>query len=105
MRQESQLERDGGWTTRMLSEPRYNDPLPAALFEPRFPKSAQILEPARDRRNWEKRLRPGIDRKHVGDREIVIRDLQVNAEGDVFLLYTAGARPSDGWQDWSVELT
>jgi tetratricopeptide (TPR) repeat protein len=35
----------------------------------------------------------------------VIRDLQVNAEGDVFLLYTAGAFPGDVWPDWSIELT
>ena len=41
----------------------------------------------------------------MGDRTVVIRDLQVNAEGDVFLLYTAGAVPGDGWRDWSVELT
>jgi outer membrane lipoprotein-sorting protein len=102
---ENQLERDGRWTTQTLSEVRYNDPLPAALFEPRFPRSAVFVDREHARRSWERRLRPGIARRRVGDRTIVIRDLQVNAVGDVFLLYTAGALPGDVWPDWSIDLT
>jgi hypothetical protein len=104
IRYEMQLEKDGKWTTQMLSEVRYNEPLPASLFEPRFPKSAPVVDLERGRQDWEQRLAKGIARKNVGDRTLVIRDLQVNAEGDVFLLYTAGAVPGDQWGDWTVDL-
>jgi outer membrane lipoprotein-sorting protein len=102
---QSQLEMNGRWTTQGLSVLHYNEPLPAVLFEPRFPSTAPVVDLDHARREWQRRLAKGIARKHVGDRTIVLRDLQVNADGDVFLLYTAGGLPQDVWRDWSIELT
>jgi outer membrane lipoprotein-sorting protein/peroxiredoxin len=99
---EQQLATAGQWVTQVILEQRYNEPLPAQLFVPEFPKSARLFDVDAGRQRWERRLAKGLARRRVGDRTIVIRDLQVNAAGDVFLLYTAGSRPGDRWQDWSI---
>jgi peroxiredoxin len=104
VRGEQQLSTAGQWVTQAILELRYNEPLPARLFVPEFPKSARLFDVDAGRRLWGRRLAKGIARRRVGDRAVVIRDLQVNAAGDVFLLYTAGRRSGDRWQDWSVDL-
>lgn len=110
---EGQTEVDGRWVTRMLMEVHYNVPLPAALFEPSFPKSAEVFDLDRGQQEWGRHLAGEIAQHRVGDRTIVIRDIQVNAEGDLFLLYTAGKCPSDetlaaanslSSRDWSIEV-
>ncbi|MGV3720653.1 MAG: hypothetical protein ACO1SX_07060, partial [Actinomycetota bacterium] len=112
VRHEVQLEENGGWTVRMVGDYRFNEPLADHLFKPAFPKSARVVFADDLQQEWARRLEPGIVRKQVGDRSLVVRDIQVNAEGDVFLLYTAGKRPEDNlrtgnWlagRDWEVEL-
>lgn len=104
VRGEQQLHTAGQWVTQVILEQRYDEPLPAPLFVPEFPKSARLLDVDAGRQLWERRLAKGIARRRVGDRTVVIRDLQVNAAGDVFLLYTAGSRTGDRWQDWSIDL-
>jgi outer membrane lipoprotein-sorting protein/tetratricopeptide (TPR) repeat protein len=109
---ESQLRREGRWVTMGLSEHHeYNQPLSAALFEPRFPKSARVVDIDNGQETWKARLSKGIARQRIGGREIVIRDLQVNAQGDLFMLYTAGQRLEDlsapgkmYRRDWEVEV-
>jgi tetratricopeptide (TPR) repeat protein len=109
---EGQLELDGRWVTQNVTEVRYNELLPAGWFQPHFPKTAQILDVDHGRQEWEKRLSHGIARQQVGDRTLVIRDIQVNAEGDLFLLYTAGKYLGDSLRtnnrmagrDWNLEV-
>lgn len=97
----------------LLAEFRFDETLPATLFKPDFPKTAHLVDLDRDKEEWRQRLAKGIARRKVGDRTIVIRDLQVNAEGHAFLLYTAGKRRDDSFRggtgyagkDWAVDLT
>src|SRR5205085_10005525 len=81
-----------------------NEPLPATLFEPVFPKTTRRVEVEAEQRQWGARLGRGLARRSFGDRTIVLRDLQVNAAGDLFLLYTIGKFPGDTTRDWSVEV-
>ncbi len=110
---EFQLQMDGEWITKMVGQMTYNETLPAQLFQPHFPRSAKVFDLDAGREEWRERLARGIASRTVGDRAIVIRDLQVNSEGDVFLLYTAGKYRGDSFrannklagQDWKLELT
>jgi hypothetical protein len=112
VRAEQQREEGGRWVTEKMMEFRFNEPLPASLFVPGFPRTARMFNQDQGREEWQRRLAPGIARQRVGRREIVIRDLQVNAEGDVFLLYSAGKRPGDSFRcgnrwagrDWNIEV-
>jgi peroxiredoxin/outer membrane lipoprotein-sorting protein len=104
IRLETQWERDGRWVTDGVTEYRFNEPVPAERFAPVFPKSARVIEVTRSRQEWERHLANGIGQVRLGDRTIVIADLQVNAEGDVFVLYTPENDPGDGQRDWSVDL-
>jgi hypothetical protein len=108
-----QLETDGQWITHTVMEPRYSDPLPPGIFQPNFPRTAQRFDLDHGRAEWERYLARGIARQQVGERTIVIRDIQVNAEGDLFFLYTAGKYSTDdnlraetyfADRDWKVEV-
>jgi outer membrane lipoprotein-sorting protein len=109
---ELQLQRGGQWVTEQFHEFRFNEPLPAGLFRPEFPKSAPVFDRDQGRQEWGRRLASGIAQQRVGGRTLVIRDLQVNAEGDLFLLYTAGKYPGDNLRthgtlagrDWDVKV-
>lgn len=101
---ESQRKTDHGFETGMVGDMEYNRPLPPALFAPSFPKAARIVDLDHGKQDWQERLAAGITSRRVGDRTIVIRDLQVNAQGDVFLLYTADKRPGD-LTDWDIHIT
>src|SRR5205823_4840962 len=88
IRMEAQRQSAAGWVASMVWEFTFNEPLPAALFRPDFPRAALVNLDVEQRR-WRERLARGLAQQAVGDRTIVIRDLQVNAEGDLFLLYSA----------------
>ena len=77
----------------------FNQPLAPALFEPKFGRGARFIELGRQRKAIGDQLKNAIARQKVGARTIVLRDLQVNKRGDVFVLYTAGKRPDDGFSD------
>jgi outer membrane lipoprotein-sorting protein len=96
---------EGRWITEAAARYEYNRLLPAALFEPRFPASARRIDWDREREVWRRRLERGIARQEIARRRIVLRNLWVNADGDVFLLYTAGKTPGGIYGDWKVELT
>ncbi len=82
----------------------YNMPLPPSLFIPNFPRTAKVLNLDTGIEVLEQKWAQGITRQHVGERTIVIRDLEVNPEGDVFLLYTAGHYPGDFQDDVDVSV-
>jgi hypothetical protein len=106
---------------RWAYEMRYNEPLSARLFTPEFPKTAHKFDIAEGKKEWKRKLAKGFARQRIGERTIVLRDLQVNADGDVFLLYTAGKTLDDSFsketvtpggprwytrrRDWDVQLT
>jgi hypothetical protein len=98
-RAEFQLKTTAGWTTRGIAEMRYNEPLDSAtIFTPDFPKTASWIDEDAERTHLKERLARGIAEKRAGSgRRIVLRDFQVNDEGDVFLLYSAGKRPEDAF--------
>ncbi|HEX8236267.1 MAG TPA: hypothetical protein VF600_09950 [Abditibacteriaceae bacterium] len=104
-----------GKVLKMVSNFGFNRPLQAKLFEPAFPKSVRLLDLDKDKEEWRKRLAKGIASRKVGERTIVIRDVRVNKEGHVFVLYTAGRKlvgkrfyelkkqGFDDFTDWTVE--
>lgn len=105
LRCDTTVRSNDGRGLRVVTEFDFNGPLMAALFEPRFPRSAHVFDSDRGQEEWRQKLAKGIARQRVGDRSIVIRDLQVNAEGNVFLLFTAGKYLSDEFNsDWRVSI-
>jgi WD40 repeat protein/outer membrane lipoprotein-sorting protein len=108
------LQEQSGKKLTIVAEFDFNRPLTAELFEPTFPKTARLFDYDNGKEEWRKRLATGIASRKVGERTIVIRDFQVNDEGDVFMLYTAGKRPDDSFRatgqgyagkDWKISLT
>lgn len=114
-RTESQRRKPGTarWVTTSASESQYNQNLPASLFTPNFPQSAQLIDSISGREHWRQRLAAGVASQLVGHfsntitypnpndpyhpnirgtntpTRVMVRDFEVNERGDVFLLYTA----------------
>ena len=101
-----------GWAVERRFDFQYPARLAEALFAPEFGAGVRIVDADNMQADWGRRLAPGFARKHVGDRDLVLRDLQANSAGNVFLLYTAGKLPEDqfrcgNWlagRDWEVSL-
>jgi hypothetical protein len=82
-------------TERHVAEIRYNDAVPGN-FEPDFPKTAAWINSYGNNQQWLDKVKKGVAYTQTPDgRKLVIRDFQMNAQGDIFLLYTAGKRPGD----------
>jgi hypothetical protein len=105
---------DDRFILRMTSDVTYNEEFAATTFRPAFPKTATWTDRDEGRQHWQDHLRRGIARQSGADgRNIVLRDFQVNRDGDVFLLYTAGKQFGDRFyagndragRDWRVEVT
>ena len=129
MRSESQVEKNGRWITNFVSEMQYNAPLSSALFAPDFPKQAQFVDAITGREEWRKRLAEGVASRMAGTTSdvitypprqeffqpktrgtntptrVVVRDFQVNARGDVFLLFTANHAVGYGYDEVNAALT
>jgi len=129
MRSESQIENNGRWTTNQVSEMQYNAPLSASLFTPDFPKQAQFVDAVAGREEWRRRLAEGVASRTAGTTSdvitypagqeffqpkmrgtntptrVVVRDFQVNARGDVFLLFTADHAVCYGYNLVNAALT
>jgi hypothetical protein len=111
LRSEVQIKQET-WKTLMEAEHHYNPSMAAGLFRTEFPKSVRVLDYDQGRKDWAERLKKKIAQRRVGDRTIAIRDVQVTAEGDIFLLYTAGKFVRDSrWtgnklagRDWEIDL-
>lgn len=73
------------WITTETREEDFNQPVSAAVFVPDFPKTAWLIDAVAERDYWRRRLDKGV----AASNTVVVRDLQVNANGVVFLLFTA----------------
>jgi outer membrane lipoprotein-sorting protein len=101
---EVQRKTDLGTEVGMVGTIEYNTPLAPSLFVPDFPKTARVIDLDHGKRDWQQRLAAGVASRRVADRTIIVRDLQVNEQGDVFLLYTADKFPDD-IKDWNVSIS
>lgn len=90
-----------GWKISGMSTMEYNRPLSAALFEPKFPAGTRVVEAGAGREEWVRSLQKPIAILWDAKWKIPIRDVQMNEQGDVFVLYTAG-RPRDLAPDAAV---
>lgn len=82
-------ERDG-WRTEQTSELTYDTPLASRLFAADFPPGTEVINPAKEARQWQQTLARQIGRVTVDGKPVVLHDFSVNAVGDVFLLYAGG---------------
>ena len=92
----------------------FNQPFAPSLFAPKFSRDARFIELNEQSKTIADQLKNALAHQKVGARTIAIRDLRVNARGDVFVLYTAGKQPDDrfsdreNWfngRDWKIYLT
>ncbi len=90
LRSEVERKDNGQWVKKTTCEFRFNEPLAADLFAANFPHTAHVVDVEAGRPYWRKRLEIGLQRQKVGGTEVVLRDAQVNSEGDVFVLFTRG---------------
>ena len=79
-----------GWLTEETIEVHYNDALASDLFKPNYPKDVQMIDVAAEQKRWLQMSGREIGRVQTGDGTVIIHDLQVSAEGDVFLLTSGG---------------
>lgn len=101
------------WVTNNVEVDQYNQPIPAAVFTPDFPKTARRIDAVSEREQWRERLSRGIAAQrvtpmgyaHARPVKVIIRDFQVNAKGDVFLLFTANTEVGRDTPFGSVALT
>ncbi|HEX8465138.1 MAG TPA: WD40 repeat domain-containing protein [Abditibacterium sp.] len=117
LRGEMKMRAPYGKTEIWITEMSYNRPVSAKLFEPKFARTAKFIDLGRRDADLKTKMAGGLAKKRVGERIVAIRELQVNRNGDVFLLYTAGKRlgkttgdgfRSNNWfagRDWKVFLT
>ena len=116
-RSELGLWKDGHWEVFGGSELRYNETLDAKLFEPKFP-GATIVDYDAEKKHWQAALENSTAQLKLGERTVKIRDVRVNEQGAIFVLYTCGktyedafhrsSESADWWsgtpRDWSVSL-
>ena len=114
----SLLPKDGTWEVRGGSELRYNEALDPKLFNPVFP-GATVVDYDQEKKHWKAALENTVAKIQVGERTVAIRDIRVNEQGAIFVLYTCGKTyddafhkslgSADWWpgtsRDWSVSLT
>ena len=81
---------NGRWTLTSVGLSQYDTPLAASLFTPDFPRTARLIDVEAGRDVWRRRLAKGVAAQAHGD--VIVRDFQTNANGDVFLLFTNGSR-------------
>ena len=108
------------WVTKSMEEDQYDQPMSPAVFTPDFPETARQVDAVAEREQWRERLGRGVAAQQVTpvgyhltpagwdhSRPVmaVIRDFQVNAKGDVFLLFTANTDVGRDIPFGSAELT
>jgi outer membrane lipoprotein-sorting protein len=104
IRMETETERGGEWITSGLAEMEYDRPIPPSAFDPRgVSKTATFFNRDEGKRLWGEKLAKGIAKRRLGSRTVVLRDVQVNDDGDVFILYTAGS-PVDPWAGFAFNV-
>lgn len=90
----------GRWQAEDACQMDYNQAIPTDVFAPDFPPATRLIDLEVEREEWRTRLAKGVAQAQVGSHSVVVRDLEVTAQGDVFVLYTAKSFPqivsSDG---------
>ena len=80
-----------GWEKAGGSEKvEYNLPVDPALFEFTPPEGATVVDNHKLKEEWQQRFDQGIARQTVAGQEVVLRDFQVTAVGDVYVIWTEG---------------
>lgn len=119
LRTEIQSPSRGGWKTEEVGEFGFGTSVDAGLFKPNFPSGTRVVDKGAMERELRSRWStPLMSVQENGD-GMDIRDVQVNAEGDVFVLFTSrrvggevqvagangeaylSAEPFDGSQEWT----
>lgn len=114
---ELSLLKDGQWKVFGGSELRYNEALPDTLFTPRFP-GARVVDLDQQKKLWKERIESVVAEVKLGERTVKIRDVRVNEQGAIFVLYTCGKTYEDGFsqpkgdnyrwpktpRDWEIHL-
>ncbi|WP_394793256.1 hypothetical protein [Armatimonas sp.] len=90
-RVELQMHGSGGWKTRVRLEYYAGSQTPEGFFEPTFPRAKIYNLDAFGAEIGRRFARP-LAVKKFASRTIALRDVQVNSEGDIFVLFTDGAR-------------
>ena len=91
----------GGWKTRVRLEYYANSQTPEGFFEPTFPRAKIYNLDAFGAEVGRRFARP-LAVKKFASRTIVLRDVQVNSEGDIFVLFTDGARENKPHKEGSM---
>lgn len=115
-RYEGFVQRDGNWEPFNRIELEYNQPESPTLFSGEFP-GARVLDLEKEKVLWQEKLEHAIAEVKLGERTIQVRDIRVNPQGAIFVLYTAGKtfkdyvwKPSGAWgtaelpRDWQLQL-
>ncbi len=115
-RYEGFIKRESGWEPFNRVELEYNQPESPALFSTEFP-GARVLDMATEKALWKEKLEQTIAEVKLGEHVIKVRDVRVNPQGAVFVLYTTGKtfndytwKPSGEWgtaeltRDWQIQL-
>ena len=85
--------KDGRWVSKEVVDATFDEPLDAVLFEPRFPAGTKIYDVVKGQAEWQSRLdKAELAAIPLSHGRLVVRDVQVAAGGDVFVLYTAGTQ-------------
>ena len=90
------LFRNGAWESIGGGELRYNEALSPALFAPKFP-GATLTDADALRKIWKDKVEHVVAQTTLGERTVKIRDVQTNAQGAIFVLYTCGKTWDDGF--------
>ena len=91
-RMEVQALRKGAWETQIQLDYDWEHPIAEGTFDTNFPNS-KIYELDKFGEEMGKRFEKPIAVQKFATRTIALRDVQVNAEGDVFVLFTDGSKP------------
>lgn len=98
---ESQVLTKEGWRARMKWEFAYNVPVPATVFQARFPQGTRVLNRASLEAEWKKDLTSVLVSANIDGSPVRIRDVYVNKAGGVFVLWTGKI----GGRDYRLTLT
>ncbi|MGC4048046.1 MAG: hypothetical protein QM758_30005 [Armatimonas sp.] len=87
----------GTWKTLGGGEFRFNETLPSSLFSPNFP-GAKLIDTDALRKSWQERVeKTVVAEARLGARTVKVRDVQVNSQGAIFVLYTCDKAWEDGF--------
>lgn len=97
--------RGGKWIPNTIQETQFNQPLPTSTFDPKsFSRTARTVDRDRLEAVWKQRLMKPIVRQRLAGGTVELRDVERNADGDLFILYTQ-SNDVDVSIGWNASLT